>query len=260
MPRGRTYEHLVHTVGWRRALPSRYKSRRVVPPTPTTSNRLLRAAAAERAELARHRARLLAARATLREELDRIEASLGEIDGRDALLTRLAPEASETPAGENSGHAEPPVSVVAPAAGEVLRGPAIRKAAVRVLLDHHDRPEAMHYRRWYELLEQAGYVVAGKDPLAVFLTQISRSPVVTRGTQTGVYSLDLQAPRRLRDQLADLHAELRSLASTPDATADLAAIRTRRLDITTETGKLERALEEAEELLAPTPRLHHAAG
>jgi hypothetical protein len=239
--------------------PSRYKSCRVVPPTPSTSNRLLRAAAAERSELARHRDRLMAARATLRQELDRIEASLGEVDDRDTLLARIAPEDTDGATGENIRHGTPPVSLVPPV-GDVLRGPAIRKAAVRVLLDHPERPEAMHYRRWYELLIAAGFAVAGKDPLAVFLTQLNRSPVVTRGTQTGVYAIDLQAPRRLRDQLADLHAELRSLASTPDATADLAAIRERRSEITTVTGKLERALEEAEALLARGRDLQHAAG
>lgn len=238
--------------------PSRYKVPRVVPPTPSTSNRLLRAAAAERAELARHRERLTAARAALRQELDRIETSLGEINDRDALLARIAPEDTDA-SGENAGHGMPPVSLVRPA-GDVLRGPAIRKAAVRLLLEHPERPEAMHYRRWYELLTAAGFAVAGKNPLAVFLTQLNRSPVVTRGTQTGVYAIDPQAPRRLRDQLTELHAELRSLASTPDATTDLAGIRERRSEITAVTGKLERALEEAEALLAPGRDLQHVAG
>jgi hypothetical protein len=250
----------VHTVGWHRVQPSRYKSPQVVPPTPSTSNRLLRAAAAERADLARHRDALTAARATLRQELNRIEASLAEIDDRDALLARLAPEDPDAPAAEDAGQGIQPGSLVAPSGGDVLRGPAIRQAAVRVLLDHPERPEALHYRRWYELLTAAGFKVAGKDPLAVFLTQLNRSPVVTHGTQTGVYAIDLQAPRRLREQLTDLHAELRSLASTPDAPADLAAIRARRSEITAETGKLERALEEAEALLAPGRDLQHAAG
>ena len=200
----------------------------------------------------------MAARATLRQELDRIEASLGEIDDRDALLARLAPQDAGAAAGD-AAHDIPPVSAIAPAS-EVLRGPAIRKAAVRVLLDHPERPEAMHYRRWYELLTAAGFAVAGKDPLAVFLTQLNRSPVVTRGTQTGVYAIDLQAPRRLRDRLAGLQGELRSLAATPDATADLAAIRERRSEITAVMGRLERALEEAEALLAPGPDLQHVAG
>lgn len=221
----------------------------VVPPTPTTSLRLVRAAKAERADLARHRQRLITARASLRDELDRIEASLGEIDDRDTLLSRLAPADDHPAAREHVGHDEPLPSATARAAQWLLRGPAIRKAAVRVLLDQPERPEALHYRRWYELLTQAGYTVAGKDPLAVFLTQVSRSPVVTRGTQTGVYAIDPQAPRRLRERLAELHAELRSLASAPDMTADLAAIRESRRELTAAIGRVERALEEAEALL-----------
>lgn len=232
----------------------------VVPSTPTTSLRLVRAVAAERAELARHRERLLAARADLRDELDRVEASLAEIADRAALLSRLAPENDALAAAETARHAESRSAAPTPDGGSVLRGPAIRQAAVRVLLNHPERPEAVHYRRWYALLTEAGYTVAGKDPLAVFLTQVSRSPVVIRGTQTGVYAVDPQAPRRLRERLADLHAELRSLASTPTATADLAAIRARRREITAETSRTERALEEAEALLAPIGDLQHAVG
>jgi len=218
----------------------------------------MRAAAAERAHLARHRERLLAAKTTLREELDRIETSLAEVEDRDALLARLAgpqtvPEAS----------ARKQVVVEARSAGmpaeRLLRGPAIRRAAVQVLLDQPGRPEALHYRDWYERLVAAGYAVDGKDPLAVFLTQISRSPVITRGTTTGVYSLDPQAPRRLRQRLDELHANLRSLSSTPDTTADLAAIRARRAELTSDIARTERALEEAESLLAPAQHLQPTA-
>lgn len=228
----------------------------VVPPTPTTSTRLARAAAAERADLARHRKRLVAARAGLRDELERIEAAIGEIDDRDALLSRIAPDTSPDQA-DNAGSS---ASAPAAAPGEILRGPAIRRVALRVLLDQADRPEAMHYRRWYELVTQAGYSVAGKDPLAVFLTQLSRSPLVTRGTQTGVYAVDLRAPRRLRERLSELHLQLRALASTPDTTADLAAIRERRAEITAQTARAERALEEAEALLAPVQDPLRAVG
>jgi len=231
----------------------------LVPPTPTTSTRLVRAATAERAELARHRERLLAAKTTLREELDRIEASLAEIEDRDALLARLAgprtaPQ-SPTPGGVLA-KAQP--AGVPP--GRLLRGPAIRRTAVQVLLDQPERPEALHYRDWYERLVAAGYAVGGKDPLAVFLTQISRSPVVTRGTQTGVYSLDPQAPRRLRQRLDDLHAELRSLTSTPEITTDLAATRARRAELTSDIARTERALEEADSLLGARTHPQRATG
>jgi chaperonin cofactor prefoldin len=221
----------------------------MVPPTPTPSARLVRAAAAERAELARHRDRLLAARDRLRAELDGIEASLRELDERDALLDRLA---GPTPA---------PVSTPAVRAGATpLRGPAIRHAAIEVLRARPDRPQALHYRDWFEALGAAGYAVAGKDPLAVFLTQLSRSPVVRRGTQSGVYELDPGAPRRLRERLDALHAELRGLTAAPSATADLTAIRARRAALTTEITRVEKALEEAEAVLGAAAGPVAAAG
>jgi hypothetical protein len=241
------------------ALSARYNRAHVVSPTPTTSKRLVRAATAERAELARHRERLLAAKATLCEELDRIEASLAEVEDRDALLARLAgPQtAPESPARAQVVAEGRSVGVPAQ---PLLRGPAIRRAAVQVLLAQPGRPEALHYRDWYERLVAAGYAVDGKDPRAVFLTQISRSPVITRGTTTGVYSLDPQAPRRLRQRLDELHAELRSLPSAPGNPADLAAIRARRAELTSDIARTERALEEADSLLAPAPHSQRATG
>lgn len=216
----------------------------MVPPAPTPSPRLVRAAAAERAELGRHRQRLLSARESLRAELAAIEASLHELDERDALLDRLT-----GPASVPAARVEPPRA--APAERGPLRGPAIRRAAVEVLRAHADRPQALHYRAWFDALVAAGYEVVGKDPLAVFLTQLSRSPVVRRGTQSGVYELDTGAPRRLRDELDALHAELRGIAGTPSATADLTAIRGRRAALTTQITQVEKALEEAEGLLGP---------
>ena len=61
----------------------------MVPPTPTPSPRLLRAAQAEREQLARHRCQLLRARESLRVELDRIDASLQEVDASDALVLEV---------------------------------------------------------------------------------------------------------------------------------------------------------------------------
>jgi hypothetical protein len=232
----------------------------MVPPRPTPSTRLLRAVAAERAELDRHRDKLLATRESLRAELARIDGSLTEIDERAALLDRLAGsadpalgDATTTPAAGATARAEPR-DALPPAAGqggERLRGPAIRRAAVRVLLEHPQRPEALHYRDWYDALQAAGYEVAGKDPLAVFLTQLSRSPVVRKGTQSGVYELDRSGPRRLRRRLDELHDELRTLTATPRATADLAAIRAQRAELNAQISQAEKALEEAESLIAP---------
>src|SRR4051812_5474399 len=108
----------------------------MTPAAPPPSNRLLRAADAERAELARHRERLLTARETLRAELARIEGGLVEVDERQRLLDRLAPRddgpTSDAP-GDGPNEAQRDTvslhheltSAVAPR--DVLRGPAIRE-------------------------------------------------------------------------------------------------------------------------------------
>jgi hypothetical protein len=223
----------------------------MVPPTPTPSARLVRAAAAERADLARHREGLLAARDRLRAELEAVEASLRELDDRDALLDRIAGPA---PLAVSAAPADPP------SAATPLRGPAIRRVAVEVLRARPDRPQALHYRDWFDALRAAGYAVAGKDPLAVFLTQLSRSPVVRRGTQSGVYELDPGAPRRLRERLDGLHAELRGLTAAPSPTADLTAIRARRAALTADITRAEKALEEAEAVLGEPAAPVAAAG
>jgi hypothetical protein len=226
----------------------------MVSSTPGPSARLLRAAAAERDELARHRGRLVTARERLRDELARIDTSLHELDERARLLDRLAGPVAEHAAPSS---ADPPTGDrrPRPAAG-ALRGPAIRRAAVEVLLALPDRPQALHYRDWYEAVSAAGFTVAGKDPLAVFLTQISRSPVIRKSTQAGVYELDTAAAQRLRGELERLHGDLRALAATPGAAPDLAAVRSRRAQIHTEIGHVEKSLVEAEELLGtsnPSP-------
>jgi hypothetical protein len=212
-------------------------------PGPLPSRRLLRAAVAERAELRRSREKLLAARESLRAELTRIEAHLEAVDERETLLERLTGPQPEQRASQpmkvstqqNSPSASP----------TLLRGPAIRRVAVELLVDHPDRPEALHYRAWFGLLREAGYSVAGKDPLAVFLTQLSRSPAVRKGTQSGVYELDRSAVRRLRQRLEALHEELRALAAPTTTTTDLAAVRARRAQLHAGIGQAEKALEEA---------------
>ena len=249
----------------------------MLPPAPTPSARLLRGGGAERAEVRRHRERLAGARERLRDELAAIEDSLRELDEREVLLDRLtgpdevgrapthpaASRAARTPSGADAPGA-PSARAVEPSTARPdanrLRGPAIRRAAVEVLLAHPDRPQALHYRAWFDALTAAGYEVLGKDPLAVFLTQLGRSPVVRRGTQSGVYELDPGAPRRLRDELDALHAELRGIAATPTATADLTAIRARRAALTTQITQVEKALEEAEAVLGSAAEPVAAAG
>ena len=228
----------------------------MTPDPPPPSSRLRRAAAAERADLDRHEGRLRSERERLQAELDRIDAGLTELRERRQLLDRLAP--CDDPAPETRLAAVAARSDATDAVATVLRGPSIRAKAVDVL-QQHDNAEALHYRDWYQLLVDAGYSVAGKDPLAVFLTQISRSPVIRRSTQSGVYELDRDAPRRLRAELEQLQGRLRELTVTPNATADLAQIRDQRAQLTSEIDQTEKALEEADRLLGAGPRSPVAA-
>lgn len=197
------------------------------------ASRLARAAAAERMALLRERERLGRRRQQLARQLAAVDGELAAVEERLHLIDRLVPEAANV-------H---PLPRRAPAR-DGLRGAAIRRAAVAVLRDRADATAPIHYRAWFELLEAAGHAVAGKDPLAVFLTQISRSPVVRRAAEPGVYALDVAAPARLRARLEALHGRLAALATRHDAAA-----RAERDRIVAEIAVAERALDEAVDAL-----------
>ncbi len=229
---------------------------------PKPSTRLLRAAAAERTDIARQRDRLQAKRETLAAKLHEIDASLATLQERETLLGRLAPASEEMSSPALSPSAGRPVmsrvvdhpAVNAPGdtkpddSRTTLRGPAIRELAVSLLA--HGHADALHYRAWYELLVSAGYRVAGKDPLAVFLTQLSRSPVVRKTTQAGVYEIDRDAPARLARRLSKLRTELMQAAGG-SSTNDLGELRDQREKLLNDIRHTERALEEAERVLGP---------
>lgn len=232
------------------------------------SQRLLRAATAERSDILRQREQLLAMRKKALAELAQVDAALTLLEEHERLLAHLVPTEPEAPVQQ--GNVPPAVANGAPASSlenggstsssagppsdaHVLRGPAIRETAV-TLLATHGMAEAVHYREWYTLLGTAGYVVAGKDPLAVFLTQISRSPVVRKTTQSGVYELDRGAPSRLRRALSHLQIQLRDLATDTSTGTDYCAVRARRDELLNGIRQAERALEEAERVLSPPGR------
>lgn len=199
-----------------------------------SSSRLARAAGAERMALLREREKLTRRQEAAAAQLAAIEDQLADVEERLELIDRLVPEAANV-------HPLPARGAAAgAAAGEGLKGAAIRTAAIGVLLA---RPagaaEPIHYKDWFRAIEEAGHQVAGKDPLAVFLTQISRSPVVRRTSRSGVYELDLEAPERLRARLERLHARL----------AEQSTDRTERDRVVAELAVTERALDEAERAL-----------
>ena len=73
---------------------------------------------------------------------------------------------------------------------EVLRGQRLRQVAIQVLKCRRGEAATVHYREWYGLLVADGHRIAGKDPVATFLTQVSRAPEVESvGRRTGMYRL-----------------------------------------------------------------------
>lgn len=230
---------------------------------PNPSSRLLRAAVAERADLLRHRERLTGERSRILGDLRAVDEALATVDRRLEVLAELAGPPEDAPTDAEAA-AAPVVAVSGPMAapgrmdtsgpGEnqtALRGPAIREAAVRVLIAQPGPIEALHYRQWYDLLLEAGFRVAGKDPLAVFLTQLSRSPLVRKASAPGVYEVDRQAPLRIRQRLDRLQAELRDVTvgfpgqSATASPIELSAVRARRHELDLAISQQERALEEA---------------
>lgn len=72
----------------------------------------------------------------------------------------------------------------------VLRGQQLQEVAVALLRQKRPAGEPVHYKVWYEMLVEAGARVAGKDPLATFLTQIARAPEVESvKPRSGLYRL-----------------------------------------------------------------------
>jgi hypothetical protein len=223
---------------------SRYTCRLPMPsPHPLVSTRLKRAAAAEHTLLAQRRERIEQARAGVQTQLERLEHELADIDQHLALLRRIAPDAGDQAPATRRNGAAPPQPQLANA--RVLRGPAIRTTAVRLLVEHEPAVEAIHYRDWYRLLEAHGVTVAGKKPLAVFLTQVTRSPVIRKTTSPGVYALDRGTAERLRGQLSRLEDELHALTGQPAGPPSAGGVHDRRRDLLLAIGRHQRALDEA---------------
>jgi microcystin degradation protein MlrC len=72
----------------------------------------------------------------------------------------------------------------------LLRGRRLEEVAVQVLTEERGTGVEVHYQEWFELLRSQGHLIAGKEPLNTFLTQINRSEAVERvGRRTGRYRL-----------------------------------------------------------------------
>lgn len=136
----------------------------------------LRAAAAHEREIVLCRVGELTEQAgRLRDLLEGVE---GELVGTSRLLGQL---------DEMLGIARQ-MPIVNPEG--ILRGQRIRAVAIQVLKRHRRSRDPLHYREWYDLVVKDGHRVAGKDPVATFLAELSRAPEVESiGSRTGLYRL-----------------------------------------------------------------------
>jgi hypothetical protein len=211
-------------------------------PADYCSSRFRRAVIAERKRLVGQLDPARRAVSEVRAQLSSAEEHEGSLRARIALLTALL--------GGEPPESDGPLTA---ADNDRLRGRAIREIAVRVLLWRQRAPgSSIHYRDWLSLVEEAGYRVAGKRPDAVFLNQVTRSPVVKATTRAGYYEVDVEAPKRLM-------AELQRLRTSLSAAADQDTAATREPDPAQTRGvllsisRVQRALKEAEDALRDAP-------
>lgn len=203
-----------------------------------TSQRFSRAARAERDRLQRQRAQLDKKRQQWLAKVSTVEAEVEAIDKQLQVLEELA-DPSAAPIEIRSVEARDPNEP------EQLSGAGIRSVAVPLLIRKHGA-SPIHYRDWYALLQQEGYAAAGKRPDAVFLNQVSRSPLIRTTTKSGYYILDLKATEQLRERLRQQQVELTALLnSVPEDGPSLEAHRQQQQELTTEINRTERELREA---------------
>ncbi len=135
-----------------------------------------------------------------RVERDLLVTRLAEVQERVEHFETLAAEAREEAKSlADSIRAIEEVAGLAPQLAmceicEELRGERLREVALEVLRRLSVSGDPVHYRLWFETLVQAGFRVSGRDPLATFLTQITRiDKVESVGRRSGLYRLKAAA-------------------------------------------------------------------
>lgn len=144
---------------------------------------------------------------------------------------------------------------------EVLRGQRLREAAVEIIASRRRIGEPIHYRDWFELVLAEGHRVEGKDPVATFLTQVTRSPVVLRQPERpGFYRVDPEAGgayalRQLDKARDDLLALQRQFADDETGADELAKSALRE-----EIAAAERRVAASERTLSEVARVQAKLG
>jgi hypothetical protein len=147
-------------------------------------------------------------------------------------------------------------------AEEELGGQRLSTVAVELLASRRRLGPPIHYREWFRLVIESGHRIVGRNPLAVFLTEIARSPLVERAPAgEGVYQVDLEAAearaeRALRAAESEVIAAERALAERPSDTAakaHLTAARRRRTAAERRVGEVVTAANELRRRFNPEP-------
>lgn len=73
-----------------------------------------------------------------------------------------------------------------------LRGRRLADTAIVLLRDLGRGDQDVHYGDWFRLVQDAGHIVLGADPVATFLTAIARHPDVVKvpPARSGVYRVE----------------------------------------------------------------------
>jgi hypothetical protein len=119
---------------------------------------------------------------SLRVEAHALRAQADELEAKAALNERLLQELDDV--------LELAPQLRVDLQTDELRGRRLREVAIDILRCELGADESIHYREWFRLVRAAGHRVAGKDPVATFLTQVSRSKAVEPiGARSGLYRL-----------------------------------------------------------------------
>ncbi len=196
-------------------------------------------------------ARLDAALERLRRRRDELSAKIARLAAEyDAVVGRLSLLERSDAGGLDGQRSSAP-----PAVARELNGASIRRIAVKVWLSSRPADAPIHYRDWYEVVASAGYSIAGRDPVATFLTQVTRSPLVQHTGKPGEYVLDLHFERRAREELHSLHERLIQAHRPQESYGELPEHRREeRRRLTARVEQLERALQEVVEVWGGTER------
>ena len=145
----------------------------------TVSPEFLAAARAERDSLLKHLA-------AVRAETERLEEALVRAQERHDKI------AASIRAIEEVAGLAPQMAILE--ISEELRGERLRQVALEVIERLGEGGVPIHYRKWFDALVAEGYRVHGKDPLATFLTHVTRiDRVKPVGRRSGLYRLSLAA-------------------------------------------------------------------